>query len=122
MGSEYYLGLWDYFIIALSLAISLAIGIRLHFTKGKQNTSRDFMLAGNNMSRLPVVLSIVVTHLSAILMLGAPAEIYGYGSQIMILIIGMTIGIAAAAYLLLPIYFNLGICTVYEVKYVALYI
>ncbi|XP_035221469.1 sodium-coupled monocarboxylate transporter 1-like, partial [Stegodyphus dumicola] len=108
------LGIWDYAVIMCSFAVSFAIGVVFHYAGRRRYTAQNFFMAGNNMSKFPVVLSIVVTNLSAILMLGAPAEVYRYGTQIVLLTLGMTAGIILASYLILPIYFDLRITTVYE--------
>ncbi|GFQ96138.1 putative sodium-dependent multivitamin transporter [Trichonephila clavata] len=51
---------------------------------------------------------------SAISMVGFPSEIYKYGLQPIVRNLGMPIGIALAAYVFIPVYFQCGVSTVYE--------
>ena len=61
-------GLVDYCVFGGTLLLSLLIGV-YHACRGKQ-TNEDLLLGGRNMSILPVAVSIMVSFLSAILILG----------------------------------------------------
>ena len=65
----------DYVVFALVLAISGGIGIYYAFKQRKSSTT-DFLLGGRSMSILPVTLSLTASFMSAITLLGTPAEIY----------------------------------------------
>ncbi|XP_071583533.1 sodium/iodide cotransporter [Heliangelus exortis] len=63
------------------LLISTAIGLFHGLAKGGQKTSDDFFTGGRQMSALPVGLSLSASFMSAIQVLGVPAEAYRYGSK-----------------------------------------
>ena len=85
MTEEYYdVGLFtgaDYAVFATCLAISVLIGIYFACTGGKQRTTKEFFLADGHMHPFPVALSLVASFISAITVLGTPAEVYLYGSM-----------------------------------------
>ncbi len=46
-------GWYDYLLFAAILAISLAIGLGLGLAKGRQKTTKEFLLANRNLGELP---------------------------------------------------------------------
>ncbi|XP_035227711.1 putative sodium-dependent multivitamin transporter [Stegodyphus dumicola] len=104
----------DFAILAITLLISASIGIYFRFSGNKQKTNEEYLLAGKDMSILPVAVSLMATYFSAITLMGMPAEIYLYGTNMTFLNIGFFLGPAIAAYLFIPIYFRAGISTAYE--------
>ncbi|CAL1266365.1 unnamed protein product [Larinioides sclopetarius] len=108
------LGEWDYVTIALTMVISVLIGLYFRFTGNRQKTTTEFLMAGKNMGRLPVVFSLVVTKLSAIAIIGEPTDIYLYGTQRCIGYIFIFVGSLVDAYVFLPVYFAVGASTIYE--------
>ncbi|GBN01607.1 Sodium-coupled monocarboxylate transporter 1 [Araneus ventricosus] len=69
----------DYILFALMLLVSAAIGLYLRFSDGKQKTMNEYMLGGKKMPILPVAFSIMTSDLSAVSVIGAPAEVYMFG-------------------------------------------
>ena len=63
---------------------------------------------------MPVALSLTATSLSAITMMGSPAEYYIYGSTYAWVVVADIISCLFAAFVYLPIYYNLGITSIYE--------
>ncbi|GFS55699.1 putative sodium-dependent multivitamin transporter [Trichonephila inaurata madagascariensis] len=108
------LGDWDYVVIILTMVISVAVGFYFRFTGTRQKTTSDFLMAGRSMGRFPVIFSLVVTKLSAIAIIGEPADIYLYGTQRCIGFVFIFIGCAVTAYVFLPVYFAVGASTIYE--------
>ncbi|KAJ8023599.1 Sodium-coupled monocarboxylate transporter 1 [Holothuria leucospilota] len=72
---------WDYVVIAGVLLVSASIGIFYALAGGRQRTSREFLLADRNMKPVPVALSLSASFISAVTVLGTPAEIYRYGTM-----------------------------------------
>ncbi|KAL8591611.1 hypothetical protein ACOMHN_030497 [Nucella lapillus] len=66
----------DYLVIALSLVISLGIGVFFAIYRGGQKTREEYMLGSRQMGVVPVCLSMFVTFLSAISVMGTPADTY----------------------------------------------
>ncbi|CAL1538590.1 unnamed protein product [Lymnaea stagnalis] len=70
-------GAWDYVVFAAMLVVSLAIGVWFALKGGKQKTQGEhYLMANRNMTIIPVAISILVSFMSAILILGNPAEMY----------------------------------------------
>ncbi|GBN55395.1 Putative sodium-dependent multivitamin transporter [Araneus ventricosus] len=120
MGSEKaVLSAADYILFTLMLLVSAAIGLYFRFSGGKQKTMNEYLLAGKNMPILPVAFSIMASYLSAITVIGTPAEIYLFGIHIFFSILIYPISVMIASYVCLPVFFKLGACTAYEVLYMA---
>ena len=43
-------GMWDYFVLVVTLMISSGIGLYYRFTGGKQRTAEEYLLGDKNMS------------------------------------------------------------------------
>ncbi|KAJ8021821.1 Sodium-coupled monocarboxylate transporter 1 [Holothuria leucospilota] len=74
-------GTWDYVILVGMLSVSAFIGIYHAFVGGGQKTADTFLLADRNMNPFPVAVSLVASFISAITVLGTPAEVYVYGTM-----------------------------------------
>ncbi|XP_054760117.2 sodium-coupled monocarboxylate transporter 1-like isoform X1 [Lytechinus pictus] len=72
-------GVWDYVVLAAMLLISALIGIYYACSGGKQKTATEYLLADRNANPIPVAFSLVASFVSAITILGVPAEVYAYG-------------------------------------------
>ncbi|KAK2170802.1 hypothetical protein NP493_1139g00056 [Ridgeia piscesae] len=105
---------WDYAVFILMLTISAGIGMYYGCTGGKQSTTKEFLMADRNMGVLPVSLSMLASFMSGITVLGAPAEVYVFGSQYWMIWIGYVIMIPVCAYLFLPVFYNLQLTSVFE--------
>ncbi|KAJ1522518.1 hypothetical protein ONE63_001706 [Megalurothrips usitatus] len=107
-------GVWDYALFTLTLLVSASIGIYYRFTGGKQKTAEEYLLADRNMSIAPVAFSLMASFMSAITLLGVSAENYTYGTMFVVINIAYGLFTPVAAYLFLPVFFNLGATSVYE--------
>lgn len=105
----------DYVIFAIILAIASVIGLFHGCTGSKQSSTSEFLLAGRSMSVLPVALSLLASFMSAILLLGTPAEIVIYGTQYWMICISYCFVIPVAAYVFLPVFYRLQVTSVFEV-------
>lgn len=104
----------DYAVFSVCLAFSASIGLYFGCTGGKQSTNQEFLLADRNMHPIPVALSLVASFISAITVLGTPAEIYLYGT--MFWLFGFAyIGAGFVTMLFMPIFFRLNITSANEV-------
>merc|ERR1711962_1274732 len=66
-------------------------------------------MAGRNMHWFPAFVSLLVSYLSAITLLGVPSEIYTYGMQYTVLCFSYFILIGVGAIIFLPIFYNLQV-------------
>ena len=94
------------------LAASLAIGV--YFWWRGQADTKDFLLAGRSMATLPMTLSLIASFMSAITLLGVPAEIYTYGTQFLTTVVAYPLVMVTVAKVYLPVYCKLDITTSYE--------
>ena len=106
---------WDYVIFGVILAISSVIGLYHGCTGNKQSSTAEFLMAGRSMSVLPVALSLLASFVSAILLLGTPAEIVIYGTQYWMICISFLFVMPLAAYVFIPVFYRLGLTSVFEV-------
>ena len=106
----------DYVVFVLVLVISAAIGLFYGFRGGGQKTTKDFLMGGRSMSVLPVSLSLLASFMSAITLLGTPAEIYAYGTQYWLIWVGYCIMIPLVCLVFVPVFYQIGITSVFEVS------
>ncbi|NXM72785.1 SC5A5 protein, partial [Serilophus lunatus] len=105
---------WDYGVFGLMLLISTGIGLFHGLAKGGQKTSEDFFTGGRRMSALPVGLSLSASFMSAIQVLGVPAEAYRYGAKFLWMCMAQLINTLLTAQLFLPVFYRLGLTSTYE--------
>ena len=106
----------DHLLFALSLVLSACIGIYYGFIK-KQGTTKDIFLGSREMHIFPVTLSILASFMSAVSVLGTPAEVYQFGTQYFMLCLSYFISFPVAAHIYLPIFHNLQLTSAHEVSY-----
>ncbi|NWS79076.1 SC5A5 protein, partial [Crotophaga sulcirostris] len=106
--------LWDYGVFALMLLVSTGIGLFHGLAKGGQKTSEDFFTGGRRMSALPVGLSLSASFMSAIQVLGVPAEAYRYGAKFLWMCVGQLLNTLLTAQFFLPVFYRLGLTSTYE--------
>ena len=109
-------GTVDYVVFSCMLAISVTIGIYHAFAGGKQKTTKEFLLANGNMSPIPVAMSLLASFISAITVLGTPAENYIYGSMFWLYTFGYILAGLAVGRFFLPIFFRLKVTSANEVS------
>ncbi|CAF4417545.1 unnamed protein product, partial [Adineta steineri] len=68
------------------------------------NTARDYLLAGKSMGVFPTAMSLLASFMSAITILGTPAEIYIYGTQYWIICISYIFTVYLTATLFMPMF------------------
>ncbi|XP_077993904.1 sodium-coupled monocarboxylate transporter 1-like [Glandiceps talaboti] len=104
----------DYVVFSLVLVLSACIGLYHAFTGGRQKTTSEFLMADRKMRFLPVGLSLLASFMSAIALLGTPAEIYSFGTMFWMIGISYFIMVPICAHLFLPVFYRLGVTSVYE--------
>ncbi|KAF5294065.1 hypothetical protein FQA39_LY13539 [Lamprigera yunnana] len=107
-------GVWDYVVLVTVLVISASIGIYYRFTGGKQKTVKEYLLADNEMHIAPVAFSLMASFMSAVTLLGVSSENYTYGIQFIVINISYGLFTPLAAYLYLPVFFQLQATSAYE--------
>ena len=102
----------NYVVFAIMLAVSAAIGV-FFWWRGNNNTS-ELLMANKSMGTFPMTLSLVASFMSAITLLGTPAEMYVSGTQYVFLVLAYPFVMAATVYIFLPVYDKISITTSYE--------
>ena len=105
----------DYVVFAFVLAVSAGIGL-FHGCFGKQKTVQDFLMGNRQMQIVPVALSMLASFMSAITVLGVPAENYLYGTQFMLISVAYAALMPVVAYVFIPVFYNLNLTSMYEVS------
>ncbi|KAG7487906.1 hypothetical protein MATL_G00028490 [Megalops atlanticus] len=92
------------------LLISVAIGLFQALKKsGRQGKVDDFFTGGRKLPAVPVGLSLCASFMSAVQVLGVPAEAYLYGMKFLFMCWGQSLNTLLTAYLFLPVFYRLGI-------------
>ncbi|XP_043931973.1 sodium-coupled monocarboxylate transporter 1-like [Protopterus annectens] len=105
---------WDYVVFVVILLVAAAVGIVQAFIGKGQNTSRDFLLGGRQMTALPVALSLTASFMSGITVIGTPSEAYRFGVGFWLFAFAYCIMSAVTAEIYLPVFYRLGITSTYE--------
>ena len=106
----------DYAMFVITLLVSCGIGIFYAIIDRKKNTTKDFLLGGQNMHPVPVALSLMVTFMSAMTLLGNPAEVYNYHTMWWWLCLSMVIAMWMVSQIYVPFFYRLHNESVFEVS------
>jgi len=101
----------DFAIIALYLAGITLFG--LHFRK-KQQTLRDYFLAGRDIPWWAIALSIVAAETSTLTIISIPGLAYDTNLTFLQVVMGYVVGRVVISFVLLPHYFRGDLYTAYE--------
>ncbi|XP_052037355.1 sodium-coupled monocarboxylate transporter 2 [Apodemus sylvaticus] len=105
---------WDYVVFAGLFVISSGIGVFFAIKERKKKTSREFLVGGRQMSFGPVALSLTASFMSAVTVLGTPAEVYRFGASFLIFLISYAFVVFFTSELFLPVFYRSGITSTYE--------
>lgn len=103
----------DYIVFVLTIVVSLAIGAA--FTCSNK-TTEAYLLGSRKLSIIPVGISLMIGYLSAITVLGFPAEMFYYGAEYGFVIIGYAGGAMIAYFLFVPLFYPLHMVSIHEVS------
>ena len=109
----------DYVVFTGFFGLSLLIGAYHAFTGGRQRSVSEFIMANRKLSVIPTMVSLVMSFLSALTILGGTAEMYSYGmSYYCWYFIGLWIGIVVIERLIVPWLFPMKLTSVFEVGFI----
>ncbi len=108
---------WDYVVFGGMLCVSAGIGIFHAFVGGGQKDTKEYLVGGRSMAGIPVGMSLVASFMSAITVLGTPAEIYNYGTMFWWFALSYSIVSLLVAFVYMPLFYKLQITSVYEVRH-----
>ncbi|CAG5121721.1 unnamed protein product [Candidula unifasciata] len=104
----------DYVVTTLMLLFPLGIGVYFAVKDSKNATRDEYLLGGRRMSMLPVALSMFVTFISAIALVGAPSDIYYYSVMTITPFIGFSLSYIVGIYTMIPLIYPLHLTSLYE--------
>ncbi|CAF3427508.1 unnamed protein product [Rotaria socialis] len=104
----------DYVILVVLLLASAVIGAIFGFVKSKKSSAKEFLLADGGMGVIPTALSIMVSFLSAITLLGTPSEVYLFGTMYCYQAISWTIASTITALVFMPKFREMNYTSAYE--------
>ncbi|XP_052070164.1 sodium-coupled monocarboxylate transporter 1-like [Mytilus californianus] len=113
-GTSVYFHTYDYVVFGITLGLSASIGLFYAIKDRKKKSENEFLLAGRNMSVLPVALSLMSSFISAVTLLGTPAEMYRYNTMYWFIVFGFLISVILSNTIFIPVFYNLGITSVFE--------
>ncbi|XP_068761400.1 sodium-coupled monocarboxylate transporter 1-like [Montipora capricornis] len=104
-------GVVDYVVFLLMMLISTLIGIWYGCGPGgRQKTTAEYLLGDRKMSHWPVAISLLVTFLSAVSLIGIPSEVYTYGIQYCVSILfGPILSLLPVSIIFVPMYRRVNI-------------
>ncbi|ETE58630.1 Sodium-coupled monocarboxylate transporter 1, partial [Ophiophagus hannah] len=111
----------DYVIFSTMLLLSAIIGVFYAF-QGFPKSHKDFLMADHNLSFLPVAFSLATSFMSGLAVLGTPAEVYRFGSIFLLFAFSYAIMVVISAEVFLPVFYRLGLTSVYEILYTSIVI
>ncbi|CAF1058693.1 unnamed protein product [Adineta steineri] len=82
--------------------------------KSKKSSAREYLLANGEMGVIPTALSLTVSFVSAISVLGMPSEIYMHGTMFLYQIIAWIIGLTLSALVFMPKFRELNYTSIFE--------
>ncbi|XP_029178699.1 uncharacterized protein LOC114946402 [Nylanderia fulva] len=104
----------DYTVLGTMLLISCLIGTFYGFFAKRQETSQDFLLGGSTMGTVPTAMSLAASFITAIELLGNPAEMYGQGTQFWMTCLSFILVVPITSSLYLPVFMKLRLTSSYE--------
>ncbi|XP_065351696.1 sodium-coupled monocarboxylate transporter 1 [Cloeon dipterum] len=104
----------DYLVFGMMLLLSAGVGVYHGFFGHQQKSTTEYLLGGRNLRAFPVAMSLVASYISGVTVLGTPADIYKYGSQYWIIVVGIAFMGVTVATVFLPVFCTLQIKSSYE--------
>lgn len=104
----------DYLVLGGMLAGSVGIGAVYSCSGGKTTSSSDLLLGGGSVPTLPMAISLCASFVTAVELLGNPAEMYRYGTQFWLVSISLLLVVPLTSRLYLPVFWQLKLTSAYE--------
>lgn len=105
----------DFFALCIMIVLVLPFAFVLQALRLTFCFFQEFLMADRSMSCLPVSLSLLATFQSAVAILGAPSEVYTFGTQYWFLGCSYFLGLLIPAHVFIPVFYRLRLSSAYEV-------
>ncbi|KYN10745.1 Sodium-coupled monocarboxylate transporter 1 [Trachymyrmex cornetzi] len=97
------------------LGVSALVGVyQCYASRKKADAVGEYLVGGQKMSIFPISMSLIASYVSGIAMLGLPAEMYVYGTQLWCVVIADSFVSITMAIVYLPVFYGLRITSSYE--------
>ncbi|XP_011136582.2 sodium-coupled monocarboxylate transporter 1-like [Harpegnathos saltator] len=105
----------DWIVFVGLLGISALVGVyQCYASRKKADAVGEYLVGGQRMSIFPISMSLIASYVSGIAMLGLPAEMYVYGTQLWSVVIADTFVSVTMVVVYLPVFYGLRITSSYE--------
>ncbi|XP_069951185.1 sodium-coupled monocarboxylate transporter 2 [Cherax quadricarinatus] len=104
----------DYIIFSLMVVTSIGIGVISGIRSRSRATTQEYLLGSRTMSPVPVAFSLLGGAISAISLLGNPAEMYFFGTQLVMNLLGFIPGCLFISQVITPIFYQLKLVSITE--------
>ncbi|XP_060071970.1 sodium-coupled monocarboxylate transporter 2-like [Ylistrum balloti] len=104
----------DYIVIAIFLCVCIGIGVYYGYQTNKNPTLENYFFGNRRLRVLPVTMSIFVTFVSAISVMGLPAEIYEFGIRAIYGGVAHVLSLFIANITVVPLLYPLKLTSTYE--------
>ncbi|ELT95643.1 hypothetical protein CAPTEDRAFT_216114 [Capitella teleta] len=111
---------YDYLIFVVTLMAALGIGVYYALSGNRNATTKSYLTADRSLAVIPVALSMFMSYISAILVLGNTAEMYTFGANQWFAALGSSIAYGLSAIIFVPLFFPLKITSAFEVEMVSI--
>ncbi|XP_075548204.1 sodium-coupled monocarboxylate transporter 1-like isoform X4 [Dermacentor variabilis] len=102
----------DYCVLVVVLGISSFIGVYFAWKDRRSTNKKDFFGGSKQLQMCPVAMSMIASFMSAIAILGIPAENFLNGSQFMVSFISIIIASVLAAHVFMPVFYDMDMISV----------
>ncbi|XP_060529145.1 sodium-coupled monocarboxylate transporter 1 [Cylas formicarius] len=106
--------IWDYLVFIIFVIASTFVAVYSRFCGPKEKTKADYVFAAGKVSMAAMMLSIARGTLGVRSFLGYPSELFYRGSAMWETLYGMVLAYPIVCYIFVPVYFSLGITSVYQ--------
>ncbi|XP_014206395.1 sodium-coupled monocarboxylate transporter 1-like [Copidosoma floridanum] len=114
-GGRKHFDILDSIVFAGMLGVSAIVGVYQAYKSRKSvNAVEEYLVGGQNMSIFPISMSLIASYISGIALLGLPAEMYVYGTQLWSIVIADCFVSLTMAVVYLPVFYGLKITSSYE--------
>ncbi|KAL3267828.1 hypothetical protein HHI36_006961 [Cryptolaemus montrouzieri] len=106
--------IWDYLVFVIFVIASSFVAVYSKFFGPKETTKADYVFAAGKVSMAAMMLSIARGTLGVRSFLGYPSELFYRGCSMWETLYGMVLAYPIVCYIFVPVYFSLGITSVYQ--------
>ena len=120
-------GTADYAVFIFMLATCSIVGLYFGYQDHKKqkhdklkqrrgSAAAEYLMGGRNMQVFPVAMSLVASFVSGITLLGTSTEIYLYGLQYILILVGPSVMGIFMYYFIIPVFHDLKMTSMFEVN------